>query len=61
MLWSMRVRWGLSQTQLSREVGASRATISSLERGRSQPTLSLALALARRLDIAVEDLFPDPR
>jgi putative transcriptional regulator len=61
MLWSLRICAGLTQAELAREVCASRRTISSLERGRSQPSLSLALALARRLDVPVDDLFPDPR
>ena len=38
-------------------VGASRQTISSLERGASLPSVGLALALARAVDCTVEELF----
>lgn len=59
VLRTMRVRAGLTQQELAAAIGASRATIASLERGRSLPSLSTARALAQRLDVAVEDLFPD--
>lgn len=58
VLRSMRIRWGLSQEELAADVGTTRRTISALERGRATPSLSLAVALARRLGLAVEDLFP---
>lgn len=57
VLRSMRVRCGLTQQELADSVHASRRTISTLERGRSVPSLPLALAIARRLDIAVDELF----
>jgi putative transcriptional regulator len=50
---------GLAQAELAAAVGASRATISSLERGLSTPSLALACALARQLDLPVEELFPE--
>ena len=56
-LRSARVCAGLTQGDLAAIVGTSRETVSSLERGRSIPSVTLALALARALDIAVEDLF----
>lgn len=59
MLRSARFAAGLTQEELAREVGASRMTISRLERSRSLPSLSLAIALARRLQVCVEELFPD--
>ena len=59
VLRTTRVLWGLTQEELAAEIGTTRKTISKLERGRSIPSLSLALALGRRLDLAVEDLFPD--
>lgn len=57
----MRISAGLSQTELGDAVGVSRKTISSLERGLSVPSLPLALALARRFDVPVDELFPAPR
>jgi putative transcriptional regulator len=57
MLWSMRMWHGLTQSELAERVGVTRQTISSLERARSTPSVTLATALAFELDIAVEDLF----
>jgi putative transcriptional regulator len=56
------VRWRrvvclLSQEELAAAVFASRQTIRSIELGRSIPSVSLALAIARVLDSTVEDLF----
>jgi putative transcriptional regulator len=52
-----RVYAGLSQGELAAEVCTSRQTISAIERAVRTPSVSLALALARRLDVSVEDLF----
>jgi putative transcriptional regulator len=57
MLRSFRIREGLSQEELADSVGASRTTVSKLERGRAVPSVTLALALARRLHATVEELF----
>ena len=48
---------GLTQQELAAQVGSTRETISSLERGASLPSVSLALALACALDCTVEELF----
>ena len=48
---------GMSQDELAEIVGSSRETISSLERGTSIPSVTLALAIARALDTSVEELF----
>jgi putative transcriptional regulator len=48
---------GLSQEELAAIVGASRETISSLERSASIPSATLAVAIARALDTTVEELF----
>ena len=59
--WSLmrnaRIWAGLSQDELAVIVGASRETISSVERGASIPSVTLALAIARALDTTVEELF----
>ena len=56
-LRGFRIREGLTQQELAESVGTSRTTISSLELNRSIPSVSLALALARRLGPSVEELF----
>ncbi|WP_435062597.1 helix-turn-helix transcriptional regulator [Halobaculum sp. EA56] len=51
---------GLSQAGLAEEVGVTRQTINSIERGRYDPSLELAFALADFFDCRIEDLFhPD--
>ena len=47
----------LTQQQLADLVGVSRQTIVSIEKGRYNPTVGLALNLARVLNVTVEDLF----
>jgi putative transcriptional regulator len=57
---SFRIREGLTQQELATAVGASRGTIAAIERRRSVPSVSLALAIADRLGATVEELFaPD--
>jgi putative transcriptional regulator len=56
-LRSARLWAGLTQGDLAAIVGASRETISSVERGESIPSVTLALAIARALDVSVEELF----
>lgn len=48
---------GLSQAALGEAVGVTRQTINSIERGRYDPSLKLAFALAEFFDCRVEDLF----
>ena len=40
-------------------MSVSRQTINSIEKGRSLPSLPLALALARYFDTTVEEMFDD--
>ena len=46
-----------SQTEVAALVGVSRQTISSLENGRSRPSVMLATALARALGTSLELLW----
>jgi putative transcriptional regulator len=46
-----------SQPEIAARVGVSRQTISSLENGRSIPSVTLALAIARALGTTVEQLW----
>ena len=48
---------GLSQAALAEAVGVTRQTIISLERGGYVPSLLLAMSLAERFGMAVEDVF----
>ncbi|HPE89050.1 MAG: helix-turn-helix transcriptional regulator [Spirochaetaceae bacterium] len=50
---------GLTQEQLAEQAGVSRQTIISIEGGRYDPSLPLALRLARLLGQRIEDLFID--
>lgn len=52
---------GLSQQALADELGVSRQSIISLEKGRYDPSLPLAFKLAAVFGCAIEELFiPDP-
>ena len=46
-----------TQAQLATEVGVSRQTINSIETGRFEPSLTLALKLARLFAMPVEAIF----
>lgn len=52
-----RAEHDLSQSQLGREAGVSRQTISSIETGQYCPSTVLSLRLARLLGEPVEKLF----
>lgn len=53
----MRRRADLTQEEVAERVGVSRQTIISIERGRYNPSIGLALSLARAFDVPVEELF----
>ena len=48
---------GFTQAALAQEVGVSRRTIVSLEKGNYSPSLLLALQLAKTLKTDVNELF----
>ena len=48
---------GLTQSALGELLGVSRQTIISLERGRYNPSLTLAFQIARVFHCAIEDIF----
>ena len=52
-----RAEKGLSQGDLAKLVGVSRQTISLIERGDYNPSVTLALKIAKILNATVEDLF----
>ena len=52
-----RARYRLSQTELGNLADVSRQTISFIERGDYNPSVTLALKLAKILNASVEQLF----
>jgi len=47
----------LSQAELAAAVDVTRQTINAIERGRYDPSLELAFALANHFDCRIEDIF----
>ena len=56
----MRREKGLLQEQLAKKCGVSRQTINAIENNKYDPTLGLAMRLARLLATPVEDIFHLP-
>lgn len=56
---SRREAAGWSQGELGRRLGVSRQTINAIETGRYDPSLPLALRLARLFAASVEAMFHD--
>lgn len=56
-LSSLRKEKGMNQTELGDKVGVSRQTISLIERGDYNPSVLVALSLARVFEVKVEDIF----
>lgn len=52
-----RAKKNLNQQQLGSLVGASRQTISLIERGDYSPSVTLAMKIAKVFDASVEDIF----
>jgi putative transcriptional regulator len=59
-LQELRAGRNLTQAQLAAEVGVSRQTINSIETGRFEPSLTLALKLARLFAQPVDSIFSLP-
>jgi putative transcriptional regulator len=58
-LKAMREARGWSQGELARRLGVSRQTINAVETDKYDPSLPLALRLAKLCDVAVTELFID--
>lgn len=52
-----RSKLGWSQEKLAQEVGVSRETISYLEKGKYNPSLKLAIYVAKALNSSINELF----
>lgn len=59
---SLRKAAGLAQEDLAQALGVTRQTINAIENDKYDPTLGLAMRLARFLNTPVEDIFrlPEP-
>jgi putative transcriptional regulator len=56
----LRAQHDWSQAELGDKLGVSHQTINALERGKYDPSLPLAFAIARLFDCRIEDVFvPD--
>jgi len=53
----LRTRRGWTQQDLAEAAGVSRQSIISIERQRYEPSLALALRLARVFECATDDVF----
>ncbi len=56
-LEEIRKQRGIRQEELAEAMGVSRQTISSLENGRYNPSVILAIKLARYFGMNVEEIF----
>lgn len=58
-LEALRKARGIRQEDLAQALGVSRQTIISLEKGRYNPSLTLAFKLVRVFGLSIEDIFDD--
>ena len=56
-LEEIRKRRGIKQEDLASALKVSRQTIGSLENGRYNPSIVLALKIARYFNMAIEEIF----
>lgn len=56
-LEEIRKERGIKQEELAAALEVSRQTISSLENGRYNPSITLAFKLARYFNMSIEDIF----
>ena len=56
-LEELRTERGIKQEELAAALAVSRQTISSLENGRYNPSIILAIRLSRFFGLSVEDVF----
>lgn len=56
-LKELRARDGMNQSELAKKIGASRQTVSLIERGDYAPSVILAIKIAGVFQERVEDIF----
>ena len=54
---ALREAKGLTQAQLGEALGVSRQSVNSIEKGKYDPSLPLAIAIARFFERPVEEIF----
>ena len=47
----------ITQEDLAKEIGVTRQTIISIEKGNYNPSLELAFKIARHFDVNIEEIF----
>lgn len=57
VLPALRAKRGWTQASTAEKTGVSRQTINSIENGRFEPSLTLALKIARLFECPVEAVF----
>ena len=53
----IRKEKGVRQEEFAKSMGVSRQTISSLENGRYNPSITLAFKIARYFEMTIEEVF----
>lgn len=56
---AQRKALAVRQTELARRTGLSQATLSLIERGKREPLISSAVAIAAALGFSLDDLTPN--
>ena len=57
MVKQLRKQAGLRQEDMAKELGVSRQTIIAIENDKYDPTLELAMKMARFLNLHVDEIF----
>lgn len=58
-LKELRTAHGWTQARLGELLGVSRQNINAIEKGKYDPSLSLALKIGRLFELPVEEIFQD--
>lgn len=59
ILRTLRIKFGLSQDELAKEMGCNRSTIAMIETGKNVPSVKLAKKLAKYFDVNFSEFFKD--
>lgn len=53
----LRISLSITQKDLAERVGITRQTLSLIEKGKYNPTIKLAVGIAKSLNVTLNDLF----